>query len=66
MFAQAMSRTNPVTPSRRFSGAVAPSRKLLWPRFPSSTTMVLARNRFIVASLMPFWSGASTSLTMAW
>ena len=36
----------------------------LCPRQPSSISMPLALNRAIVWSLMPFWSGASTSLTI--
>ena len=66
MLAQAISSTNAVTPSSSVSGGCARRRAmLLWPRAPGSTVTGLALKRAIVASLMPFCSGASTSLTMA-
>jgi hypothetical protein len=66
MFAHAISSTNAVTPSRRFIGAVASRRTLLWPCPPGCITIGFDRNRASVCSLMPFCSGASTSLMIAW
>ena len=66
MFAQAMTSTSAVTPSSRLSGVRASPRTLLCPCFPDSTRIGFARNFAIVWSLMPFCSGASTSLTIAW
>jgi len=37
----------------------------LWPRAPGSMTIGLPRKRASVAGLIPFCSGASTSLTIA-
>ena len=65
MFAQAISSTNPVTASSIVSGPRASVTTELCPRLPASMMMLLARKRFIVSSLMPVCSGASTSLTMA-
>ena len=65
MFAQAISSTVPVTASRMISGVRASLSKLLWPRLPSSSVISLALNFAIVWSLMPFCSGASTSLRIA-
>ncbi len=64
MFAHAISRTTPVTASSSSSGGRASSCMLLCPRAPGSTRSSFARNRAIVWSLIPFWSGASTSLTI--
>ena len=65
MFAHAMSSTSAVTPSSSVSGARASRDTDVWPRAPGATMIGLARNRAIVCSLMPVWSGASTSLTIA-
>ncbi len=65
MFAQAISSTVPVTASRMISGVRASLSKLLWPRLPGSVVITFALKRAIVCSLMPFWSGASTSLMIA-
>ena len=62
MLAHAMSSTNAVTPSRSVSGAFASRDTLLWPRLPGSTSTGLALKRASVCSLIPVWSGASTSL----
>ena len=64
MLAHAMSSTKPVTHKSRISGAFASRVTELWPCAPGATSMSFARKRFIVASLMPFCSGASTSLTI--
>ena len=48
------------------SGANASAEALLCPRAPGSTSSSFDLNRAIVGSLMPFWSGASTSLMMPW
>ncbi len=66
MFAQAISSTNPVTPSSRVSGALASRDTLLWPRLPGSIRIGFAWNRASVCGLMPFCSGTSTSLTIEW
>ena len=67
MFAHAMISTRPVTPNSSMSGAPAlPSMTWLCPRAPGATTIFFARKRAIVWSLMPFCSGASTSLRIAW
>ncbi len=65
MLAQAISSTVPVTASRMISGVRASLSKLLCPRLPGSVVISLALKRAIVWSLMPFCSGASTSLTIA-
>ena len=64
MLAQAMSSTMPVTPNSINSGVFASRCMELWPRCPGSTTICLALNRAIVWSLIPFCSGASTSVMM--
>ncbi len=64
MFAQAMSSTMPVMPSRSSIGVRASVCTLLCPRCPSTSSIALARKRAIVGALMPSWSGASTSLMM--
>ena len=66
MLAHAISRTTAVTPKSMASGFLASSCIELCPRAPGASEIGLARNRSRVAALMPFWSGASTSLTMAW
>jgi len=66
MLAQAMSSTNAVTPSSSRSGVFATSGTALWPRPPGARTIGFARKRAIVWALMSFWSGASTSLMIAW
>ena len=55
----------PVTPSSSASGALRFAVTLLWPRLPASSTIGFALNRAIVCGLMPFCSGASTSLMIA-
>ena len=64
-FTQAMSSTSAVTARSSVSGARASLAKLLCPRDPGSRRMPLALNCAIKASLMPSWSGTSTSLMMA-
>ena len=65
MFAHAMSSTSAVTPRSSISGVRASPWTELWPRQPLRRRCSFALNRAIVCSLMPFWSGASTSLTIA-
>ena len=48
MFAQAISRTSPVTLKSRRSGVFAIERVELWPSPPGSTTIGFARNFAIV------------------
>jgi hypothetical protein len=62
MFAHAMSSTMPVIEKSRKIGVLAFSKMLLWPRRPSVTVISLALKRAIVASLIPFCRGASTSV----
>ena len=56
----------PVTPSSSVSGAPRSRVTLLWPRAPGLEQIGFALNRASVCRLMPFCSGASTSLTIAW
>ncbi len=62
MFAHAMSSTMPVIANSRMTGLRDCLIVELWPRRPSETRTFLARNSFIVRSLIPFRWGASTSL----
>ena len=55
-----------MTPSSSVSGAFASRDTLLWPRLPGSSRIGFALNRASVCGLMPFCSGASTSLTIVW
>ena len=65
MFAHAISSTIAVTPRSSVSGGRASRWTELWPRPPGSTPIVFCLKRAIVCSLMPFCSGASTSLRIA-
>ncbi len=65
MLAQAISSTNAVTPSSSISGAFASGRAELCPCAPGTTPIVFALNCTMVLSLIPFWSGASTWVTIA-
>ena len=64
MLAQAISNTNTVTPSRIVSGLVRLADECFVRVVRSASSICLAWKRSIVCSLMPFWSGASTSLIM--
>ena len=65
MLAHAMINTNAVTPSSSDNGAFASRDTLLCPRLPGSTRISFVLKRASVCSLMPFCSGASTSV-MIW
>ena len=65
MFAHAISSTKPVTPSSIVSGVLASLLTDVCPRAPPTAVTCLCLNRAMVWSLIPFWSGASTSLMMA-
>ena len=64
MFAHAISRTTPVTPSRSSKGTPTVSCIPLCPRRPSLTGSGFATNRSRSSSLRFVWSGASTSVRM--
>ena len=64
MLAHAMSSTIAVTPNKSTMGVVASVAIPLWPCAPGSTTIGFVLKRAIVCSLMFFWSGTSTWLTM--
>ena len=67
MLAQAISSTKPVTPSSSVSGALRFARDASSARArPARRHIAFALNAPSSASLMPFCSGASTSLTIAW
>ncbi len=66
MLAQAMSSTIPVMPKSSFIGLLDSPCTELWPRRPSVTVSSFALNCFIRWSLIPSWSGASTSLMIGW
>ena len=64
MLAQAMSSTMAVTEKSSRIGVFASRWMELWPRAPGSSSTFLALKLAIVLSLIPFCSGASTSVMM--